>query len=120
VTKGAIFDEVIPFPFLPRYAHRYSALRLSYFLFSGKLDRDNAVDFVLWESRSVSRRFDAVEIGSVFLCMVRRSTPNSFADAREHGGRAMFPPQDPPGGIALLAKGQTRIERVPQTQFEEC
>jgi hypothetical protein len=37
------------------------------------------------------------------------------------GEKEQFCPQDPAGGIALIAKGQTRIQRVlPQWQLEEA
>jgi hypothetical protein len=36
----------------------------------------------------------------------------SYADEREYDRRVIFRAQDSAGGIPLLAKGQTRIERV--------
>jgi hypothetical protein len=57
---------------------------------------------------------NAVQVGTAFLCMVPDGPsvdPKAFSDGREWNRTDMFCPQDLTGGIALLAKRQTRFER---------
>jgi hypothetical protein len=77
----------------------------------------------VWSISSHGRAQGAREWDITFLCMVPDGLlvdSKSSADDSEWDRRVMFHPQDPGSGVALLAEGQTRIERVvSQSQFEE-
>jgi hypothetical protein len=80
------------FPHL-HYAYGYSTLPLPFPLLKRDLSggRNNRAALILWESRTTTRRSDAVQTDSVFLCVVPNvlwSTPNSLPMSANGAGES--------------------------------